>query len=595
MNIRNEKVLKKEAEMCLFIAEHTSLATADHLGPIFQRYDPDLKCKRSKCTAIIKNVLSPHFITTLRKDVLDGPGFYSLLLDESTDISTIKFLGMSIMYYSSKKREIVCTFLKLEPVEAGDAQTLSNAVIKVLNEFGFPLKNLIGIGTDNANVMTGQYNGVYSILKEKVPNLLLIRCMSHSLQLAVTHACRATLPRSIMYIVDQTYSWFSRSSDRQIKYKNLYTALHHDENNEPLKIPRQCDTRWLSIENSISRILDQWDYLKQHFDQCRISDKCFTAETLFNLYNDEANLAFFKFLQPYLAELRVFNDMLQNRTPDHTKLYISLTTLMTSWINAITLPNRAFISKNVFDTTIANIEQTLSPDPYLGYAFETQVKKMVDNGILTAQEMKINIKQRCVRFLIELISQFQIRLPENAKNLRNMRLISLDNCLNQRKESIVPLLQQFKYNDMEITRIEKQWMDLVLLPWSEKNNVQHFWGEVYHYRDLAGNNPFRDVALFAIKLLTLPHSNAEVERVFSQLNIVKTKVRNKLIADTINAILSIRYGLKRTDDCCYSYTDKLPSNVLREISQSLKYVKEKESESESNEKPNEDDDDVTFD
>uniref|UniRef100_A0A0L8HJ21 HAT C-terminal dimerisation domain-containing protein n=1 Tax=Octopus bimaculoides TaxID=37653 RepID=A0A0L8HJ21_OCTBM len=46
------------------------------------------------------------------------------------------------------------------------------------------------------------------------------------------------------------------------------------------------------------------------------------------------------------------------------------------------------------------------------------------------------------------------------------------------------------------------------------SNTEAFWLEVLEYKDATGGNPFRDVANFAINLLTLPNSNAEVEWLF---------------------------------------------------------------------------------
>jgi hypothetical protein len=64
----------------------------------------------------------------------------------------------------------------------------------------------------------------------------------------------------------------------------------------------------------------------------------------------------------------------------------------------------------------------------------------------------------------------------------------------------------------------------------------------------------------ALRILCLPHSNAEVERVFSSMNIVKNKIRNKMKLDLLNNILNIKYGLKRIGKCCNSFN--LPDEVL---------------------------------
>jgi len=71
-----------------------------------------------------------------------------------------------------------------------------------------------------------------------------------------------------------------------------------------------------------------------------------------------------------------------------------------------------------------------------------------------------------------------------------------------------------------------------------------FWAEVLINKDAGNNNPFSGLAEFALKILSLPWSNAEVERIFSQMNIVKSKLRNAMSIKTLNAILYVRRGLK---------------------------------------------------
>ncbi|GLV40074.1 hypothetical protein CBL_02959 [Carabus blaptoides fortunei] len=44
-----------------------------------------LKMHRTKCSALITNVIAPHFMDQLREDIGNGP--FSILIDESTDIA----------------------------------------------------------------------------------------------------------------------------------------------------------------------------------------------------------------------------------------------------------------------------------------------------------------------------------------------------------------------------------------------------------------------------------------------------------------------------------------------------------------------------
>ncbi|XP_031358443.1 zinc finger protein 862-like [Photinus pyralis] len=264
----SEMFAAKQAELklSLFVAQHTSVRVVDHLVNTCKKTfegqsSTHIKMHRTKCSGIIQNIIAPHFFNDLKNDI--GDSKFSLLLDESTDITVRKYLGMIILYFSERENKLVTTYLDLAVLDNCDADGLLHTIKTTLNKYSLNLQNLIGIGTDNTSVMTGANNGLYVKLKEEVPELLLIRCVCHSLQLAVTHASKETLPRNIEFIIQETYKWFSKSSSRQCAYNDIYSTMNEGHN--PLKIVRACQTRWLSIESAVSRIINQWDALKLHF------------------------------------------------------------------------------------------------------------------------------------------------------------------------------------------------------------------------------------------------------------------------------------------------------------------------------------------
>lgn len=171
--------------------------------------------------------------------------------------------------------------------------------------------------------------------------------------------------------------------------------------------------------------------------------------------------------------------------------------------------------------------------------------------------------ERCVNILVALVSQLQQRLPSNIDVLQKVSLLSPDNCLRVRKQSIVPLAEHMMQSRDNISKIELQWNKLTLIEWSSSviDNTVSFWSEAACYRDASGDNPFRELSDFALSLLVLPWSNAEVERAFSQLNLVKTDLRNRMGYDMLNAILTVRAGLRRLGKCCHDY--QLPDGDLK--------------------------------
>ena len=241
--------------MSLFIAGHCATSAVDHLGHlcanVFQGSEAakNLKLHRTKCTAVIQMVLAPHFKTELINDIGDEP--YSLSIDESTDISVKKNLGVVVKYFSRTQNEVISTFLGLSALHSSDAEGIVRSLIALLKDAGLQIKNLIGIGTDNAFVMTGINSSVYKILKEKydLQHLILVRCVCHSIQFAVSQASVDTIPRHIEFLIRETHNWFKISSKRQSEYRNLYETLNCGEN--PLKILKTCDTHGFPLNRRL--------------------------------------------------------------------------------------------------------------------------------------------------------------------------------------------------------------------------------------------------------------------------------------------------------------------------------------------------------
>lgn len=124
---------------------------------------------------------------------------------------------------------MVSTFLSLVQLDAGDSNTIADSLRQELKRLGLNINKLIGIGTDNASVMVGSNQSVFTELKKDVPSLIVIKCVCHSVQLAVNSACTKFLPESLEYIVYESFNWFSKSSKRQTDYLKIYELINNDK------------------------------------------------------------------------------------------------------------------------------------------------------------------------------------------------------------------------------------------------------------------------------------------------------------------------------------------------------------------------------
>lgn len=131
------------------------------------------------------------------------------------------------------------------------------------------------------------------------------------------------------------------------------------------------------------------------------------------------------------------------------------------------------------------------------------------------------IRERCRKFTVLLLEEIKHCLRENFAILKKINTLSARHALTPSKPSIVELDEAFVTSAEEIGKIERQWQNLPYVHWQNVDNTEKLWTEVHLYNHTAGDNPFKELCNLALTMLALPYSNADVERVFSQLNIVK--------------------------------------------------------------------------
>lgn len=319
---------------------------------------------------------------------------------------------------------------------------------------------------------------------------------------------------------------------------------------------KSCDTRWLSIETAVGRIVKQWVELKTLFSIARQKEKCYSAEILYEMYNDNNNLAYLTFLHPILLEIQSVNKSFESNNSDPCKLLSDLTLLVRSVAKRFVNP---YYQKDPLTT---NMDSYVIPQMVFNNEFEDLIKN-------TNKKDQDVLKDRCLQFLKVLLKQFQQRLPKNIHILEKVSMISVKNALQVVKEPLTPLMELFKYEVKNIDKVNHQWNNLTNIKWIEHISTSKFWKEVDDYVDASGNNPFNELCKLSKCLLVLPWSNADVERLFSQMNVVKTKLRNRMGPKLLDSILTIRSGLKRSKVCCADY--KIPNEVLNNISNSSYY------------------------
>jgi hypothetical protein len=135
------------------------------------------------------------------------------------------------------------------------------------------------------------------------------------------------------------------------------------------------------------------------------------------------------------------------------------------------------------------------------------------------------VKHRCRSYLIELLREMQQRIPANVTQLESLADLSPSVVLGRSKPKLHQLSFLPLYSNGNLGLLEQQWDKVSVITWSNTDdvNVEDFWVEVLNLTDAAGENDFQELGMFALSLLSLPFSNASVERAFSQMNLDKVQ------------------------------------------------------------------------
>ena len=117
----------------------------------------------TRCTNIIRQGVGLYFQMELTKILRKW--YFSIIPDETTDVSTEKQLGICVIYFDENDMKIVTRFFDMVSVVDSTANGLYQAIKNALNEKAIPMENIIGYSSDTTNVMFGEQHSIVSLLK----------------------------------------------------------------------------------------------------------------------------------------------------------------------------------------------------------------------------------------------------------------------------------------------------------------------------------------------------------------------------------------------------------------------------------------------
>lgn len=549
------KVAAAELKLCAFIAEHNlPVCLLDHLPGLMRNVCPDskiakdIKCARTKGTQIFKNILGPYYFENLVKQLKKCK--FSLIIDETTDVSTKKQLVLLTRFYDPSTQQIIDNYLILLEVEDCSAKGLFASIESFFTSHDIPFKNLIGFASDNCSVMMGAKGGVQALLKNKVPSLFIQGCVCHSMHLCASKAC-SELPSYLEELARSIYSFLSNSSKRLQEYENFQAFTQTN----PHKILHVSCTRWLSLEQVVKRILEQWPALVLFFTSSALEDNNMVASNVLKSLQHPITEMYYSFLAYILPDVIKINLEFQAESYRMHKLHKSLSScvkgILVNFIKREIVKNKDLFSINISDPSV----YLPINEVYLGAKVESIYIR--NRSSITTSELK-QFQIKTLNFYVRLAKEFYQRFfaHDFFPNLKLLEAVDPVSIREGNQRSIVPLACKFPnlVQDSEIELLNKEWRELTLQDNDaimDETKPENYWYKIS--KENVGDKPrFPLLSRFMFQLLSLPHSSAAAERIFSLLTNIKVKNRSKLKTTTLNALLHTKSLLH--DVNCTTYT-----------------------------------------
>ncbi|XP_052182037.1 uncharacterized protein LOC127794821 [Diospyros lotus] len=221
-----------------------------------------LNCKLTS-PDVQKDIVSACAAETINAIIKDiGDSFFSILVDESRDVSTKEQMSI-VLRYVNNSGQVNERFIGFEHVSSTTALSLKAAIDKTFSKYNLSLSRLRGQGYDGASNMQDEFNGLKSLILKENPCAFYIHYFAHQLQLALVAVAKKNTPISNFFhlvadVVNIVGASFKRCDHLREKQANIVAKVLENGEilsgrglNQETTLQRSGDTRWGSHYNSL--------------------------------------------------------------------------------------------------------------------------------------------------------------------------------------------------------------------------------------------------------------------------------------------------------------------------------------------------------
>jgi hypothetical protein len=493
----------------------------------------------------ILHVFSMKVMNAIREEI--GDAKFCIIVDEARDESVREQMAV-VLRFVDKDGFVRERFFGVVHVSDTVALTLKKEIYSLLSRYNLDIQNIRGQGYDGASNMRGESNGLQALISHDCPYAYYIHCFAHRLQLALVAASKAVIPVGkffdrLAFIINIVGASCKRNEQLKLAQDAEFAYLIDIDEletgrglNQKCTLQRAGDTRWSSHFRSISSLIKIFsptcEVLLKIIKEGSTSSRQVEADTAYETLTSFE----FVFILHLMKKTMELSDKLCQVLQCQTQDILTAMRLVSSTKELIQT-----FRDDKWDDLLTNVISFCElrsidvPDMTARYVDRRGLARHQQDDFTIEHHYRVDI------FCAAIDSQLQElnhRFNEHA-----VELLVLSSALDPYQAR-----QSFRINDIcllvtkfypqDFTEHEKEVLETELCHF-EHNVVRHPEFEslssiselcqwlVRTRKSIAYQLVFRVVIL----VLTLPVSTATTERAFSAMNIVKTRLRNKMEDD----------------------------------------------------------------